>query len=145
MIKKLDLIFESVTECKEKGYSCKMSKNNVIKIYKPDAGIKKKELEDKLFTKYPPKLCDCVTLYNSDRIALIEIKCGKVTQSILKDVIEKLNNTFEILRDQKVAVTKCILLYKKFEDNQMKKLLASKRIYDQPLLAKKYENKAIDI
>ena len=145
MIEKLDFLFRSTEVCKEKTHPCKMSKKSIVKIYKPDSGIQNKKLQERLFPMHPPKLSDCVMLYSGDKLAIIEIKCGKVTKSLLNDVFEKVTNTFKILKDQEIVVTKCMLLYQRFEDNQMRKLLASKRIYGQPILGKKYENEAMDI
>lgn len=145
MISKLDLLFEASKECREKTHPCKMSKNSVNKIYKPDAGIKNTALEYKLFTTHPPSLNDCAIVYNDIKLALVEIKCGKVTNSELKSVFVKLENASKLLHHENISISKYILLYKQFENAQMKKKLATQKIYGQPLISKKYENKAIAI
>jgi len=145
MKNKLDLIFQSATECREKGYECKTSKKNVSIIYKPDAGIKDKQILKKLFRGINPKLCDCALLYNKEMLAFIEIKCGRVTNSLLKDTIEKLENSYKVVNVHDIEPSKYILLYKQFENTLMKKKIATLKIYGIPLIAKKYENKAIDI
>lgn len=145
MISKLDLLFEVSKECKEKTHPCKMSKNNINKIYKPDAGIKDAKLEYKLFTTHPPSLNDCAIIYNDTKLALVEIKCGKVTNSELKSVFVKLRNASKLLQYEDINISKYILLYKQFENVQMKKKLATQKIDGLPLISKKYENKAITI
>ncbi|WP_324172125.1 hypothetical protein [Sulfurimonas sp.] len=145
MIEKLNSIFHSATECRERGYPCAMAKKNVKKFYKPDDGIKDKDLEQKLFTEHPPMLSDCVAVYDESKVAIIEIKCAKVTNSIIKGVIKKLTNTSKIITNKEVVVTKYMLLYKKFEDKQINKILSTKRIDGKPIISKKYENKAIAI
>ena len=137
MIKKLDAIFHTATECRERGYPCAMSRKDVEKFYKPDDGIKNRELENKLFTEHPPMLSDCVAIYSKSKVAIIEIKCAKVTNSILKGVVKKLTNTSKILKNQDISVTKYMLLYKKFEDNQMSKILSTKKIDGKPIISKK--------
>jgi len=145
MINKLDSLFEVVSECKEKTHPCKMSKYSINKIYKPDSGIKKRDLEDKLFTTHPPSLNDCAIVYNEKNLVLVEIKCGRVTNSILKSVFTKLENATKLLHHEEISITKYILLYKQFDNAQMKKKLATKQIYGQPLISKKFENTAIVI
>lgn len=145
MESKLNSLFESSKECKEKTHSCKIAKNAILQIYKPDNGIKNRELEDKLFTSHPPKLCDCAIVYDKTKLALVEIKCGKVTNSLVKDVVVKLENTSKIIIYEKLDISKYILLYQRFDNAQIKKILATKKIFGQPLISKKYENKAIVI
>ena len=145
MISKLDKLFETASECKEKTHPCKMSKNRVNKIYKPDVGIKNKPLEYKLFTTHPPSLNDCAVVYDDDKLALVEIKCGKVTNSLLKDVVVKLENVSKLVNHESINISKYILLYKRFEDAQIKKKLLTLKICGQPLISKKFENQAIAI
>lgn len=145
MIAKLDLLFEESFECREKTHSCKISSQSVNKIYKPDSGIKNRELEYKLFTTHPPSLNDCAIVYNNTKLALVEIKCGRVTHSSLKSVFVKLENVSKLLKYENIDITKYILLYKQFENSQMKKKLLTQKICGQPLVSKKYENKAIVI
>ncbi len=145
MINKLDLLFHESSECREKTHPCKMSKNSVNKIYKPDSGIKNRTLEYKLFTTHPPSLNDCAIVYNKSKLALVEIKCGRVTNSTLKSVFVKLENTSKLLVHESINITKYILLYKQFDNAQIKKKLATQKIYGQPLISKKFENTAIAI
>ena len=145
MESKLNLLFETSKECREKTHRCKIAQSAVLQIYKPDNGIKNKKLENKLFTEHPPKLCDCAIIYEREKLALVEIKCGKVTKSLVKDVIAKLENTSKIIRHETLNISKYMLLYQRFDNDQIKKMLAMKKIYGQPLISKKYENTAIKI
>jgi hypothetical protein len=145
MQSKLNLLFDEARECKEKTHPCIMAKKSVVQIYKPDKGIKNSALEYTLFTNHPPKLCDCAIIYSKIKLALIEIKCGKITNSLIKDVLEKLDNTSKIIIHEKLDISKYILLYQRFDNAQIKKKLATTKIYGQPLISKKFENKAIAI
>jgi len=145
MKNKLDLIFQPARECKEKGYECKTSKKSIDSFYKPDAGIKDKQTLEKLFRGINPKLCDCALIYNQDMLAFLEIKCGRVTNSLLKDTIEKLENSYKVVNVYDIEPSKYILLYKQFENTLMKKKIATLKICGIPLIAKKYENRAIEI
>ena len=93
MNKKLDSVFHSVEECKESGHPCKMSKKNIDYIYKPDKGIKDTSIPKTLFSgKIQPKLADCVIIYNKDKLAIVEIKCGTVTKRLVNETFEKIEN-----------------------------------------------------
>ena len=95
MNKKLDSVFHSVEECKESGHPCKMSKKNIDYIYKPDKGIKDTSIPKTLFSgKIQPKLADCVIIYNKDKLAIVEIKCGTVTKRLVNETFEKIENVF---------------------------------------------------
>lgn len=145
MIEKLDRLFHSTSECREKTHPCKIAKGGVNKIYKPDSGIIDRDLEYKLFTTHPPSLNDCAIVYEKCKLALIEIKCGRVTNSELKSVFVKLENVSRLLKYVEVDITKYILLYKQFENSQMKKKLATHKVNGKPFISLKYENKAIVI
>ncbi len=145
MIEVLHTIFETVDVCKEEGHACKTHKD-AKGIFKPDAGICK-TLENDLFGGITPKLCDCVVVCQNNKCNLVEIKCGKVTQSLLKDVHEKLTNTNKIINHKMIDANKNILIYKSFKDPQIRKLINSKKYFvcGRPIIHKQYQNQAIEV
>lgn len=151
MLNKLNTIFQTSTECREKTLPCCIDKKNIEKIYKPDKGIKNKHVKSELFPNKDkdqnPKLSDCIIVYENSNVVLVEIKCGTLTKSLFKDVCEKIENTFKIVKYLDINVTKCILLYKKFDNKQIMKLFTSKSNYidGKPIIAKRYDNKAIAV
>ncbi len=149
MINNLNLLFNTENDCKEKTLPCKIDKNRVDKIYKPDSGIKNLDIKKKLFPNHKnneqPMLCDCAIIYDKTKLVLVEIKCGTVTNSLLKDVVIKLENTSKLVNHQSMNISKYILLYKKFDNTQIKKKLATLKICGQPLISKKFEKQAIAI
>ena len=147
----LDSLFHSTKNCKENEHDCKSSKKSVSKIYKPDDGIKDITLKKKLFPTYgrleQPMLCDCVIEFNNGKYGQVEIKCGKVTSSLVKDVVEKLNNCLKVVNSKHIEISKHFLIYKKFDTTQIIKLLQSEKNYidGRPIILKKYANTAIEI
>jgi hypothetical protein len=147
----LDSLFHSTTNCKENGHDCKSSNSSVSKIYKPDDGIIDITLKQKLFPTYgrleQPMLCDCVIEFNDGKYGQVEIKCGKVTSSLVKDVVKKLNNCLKVVKSKKIKISKHLLIYKKFDEQQTRKLftLTKNKIEGKPIILKEYKNKAIEI
>jgi len=151
MSEALDSLFYSVDDCKEKNLPCKSVNKDVENIYKPDAGIKDIELKKKLFPNYgeleQPKLCDCIVEFNNATHTQIEIKCGKVTNSLAKDVVIKLKNSLKVVKDKNINISKNILIFKKFHEIQTRKFFTlSKNFIDgKPIILKEYKNKAVEI
>lgn len=151
MSEALDSLFNSVSDCKEKDFPCKSVKKDVENIYKPDDGIKDIELKKKLFPNYgeleQPKLCDCIIEFNNGIHIQVEIKCGKVTNSLAKDVVIKLKNSLTVVNAKGINVSKNILIFKKFHEQQTRKFftLSKNFIQGKPIILKEYKNKAIEI
>ena len=151
MSEALDGLFDSVDECKEKNHPCKSAKKNVHSIYKPDAGIKDIELKKRLFPNYgeleQPMLCDCIVEFNDGTHIQVEIKCGKVTNSLAKDVVIKLKNSLKVVNDKSIDISKNILIFDKFHEQQTRKFftLSKNFIQGKPIILKEYKNKAIEI
>jgi hypothetical protein len=147
----LDSLFHSTTNCREDGHDCRSSSSSVSNIYKPDDGIIDITLKQELFPTYgrleQPKLCDCVIEFNDGTYSQVEIKCGKVTSSLVADVVEKLNNCLKVVKSKNIEISKHFLIYKKFDTTQIIKLLQSKKNYidGKPIILKKYTNTAIEI
>ena len=147
----LDSLFDSASDCKEKNLPCRSVKKNIKKIYKPDKGIKDIELKQKLFPSYgefeQPKLCDCIIEFNNGTHTQVEIKCGKVTNSLAKDVVKKLKNSLDVLNAKDIDVSKNILIFKKFHEQQTRKffILSKNFIEGKPIILKEYKNKAVEI
>lgn len=143
MINALNIIFHPSSECKDN--SCKISKNNIKQLYKPDLGIKDSTLQNSIFGSSVPSLCDCLIVHIDDKITLLEIKCGTVTNHILKEIIIQISNVYKILENQGISVNKCVFICKKFSDTMVKKRLLNERIKNIPLTHKIYSTNAIDI
>jgi hypothetical protein len=146
MNRKLDSVFHSVEECKESGHPCKMSKKNIDYIYKPDKGIKDTSILKTLFSgKIQPKLSDCVIIYNKDRLAIVEIKCGTVTKRLVNETFEKIENVFKILKHKDLNPTKILLVYSKYDDSKLRQYVQGKSFFGLRIIDKKYENNALEI
>ncbi len=144
----LDSIFSTASECKESGHKCAINKSSVSKIYKPDLGIKDDNLKKEVFGNIAqPSLCDCAVVYSSDKLALLEIKCGKVTKKLLEEILKQLKNTYEIIKRKHIKVTKFMFICEKFDSSQTKKLLTSTKykVDGKELIARIYKNQAINI
>lgn len=139
MKNKLKILFDEVQECKEN--KCKIAKQNIDFIVKPDNGLKNEQLQIKLFGNIMPKLCDCII--KTDKLALLEIKCGKVTFHILKEIKEQLKNVMMILQDQEISFDRIIFIYDSLDNNKLKQQLGM--IYNIRLEAIQYNNKALCI
>jgi hypothetical protein len=151
MSNELDHLFHRANNCQEKGHNCKSSKQDVKTIYKPDDGIKDIDLKNELFPNYnnldQPKLCDCVIEFNDDTYIQVEIKCGKMTSSLVKAVVEKLNNCLKVVKSKDIEIKKHLLIFKKFDEQQTRKLftLNKCKIEGKPIILKEYKNEAIKI
>lgn len=142
----LDSIFYRAEGCKESGHPCKVSKQNINFIYKPDSGIKDKSIIQSLFHGNPqPKLSDCVIIYNKDKLAILEIKCGKVTKRLIDEVFEKIENIIKILKYKKLNPTKILLIYSKYDDTKLRQYVQSKKIFNLKIIDKQYKNIALEI
>ena len=98
---------EIVEECKE--YKCKINKQNIKTIYKPDKGIKKN------IPNITDKLCDCIIECEDGKIVIVEILCGTLTYKEYKDKLEQLKNCIKIVKHcyKFKTIKKVILLYSK--------------------------------
>lgn len=140
----LDSLFNKASECKDNG--CKISKKEITSIYKPDLGLKDKILKGELFgSVQQPKFCDCLILKNDNTITLLEIKCGTVTNHILKEIIEQIENVYRVLDKKEILVNRCIFICKKFDSPMIKKKLLNLKIKKLPLMHEIYINTAIEI
>lgn len=146
MNKKLVTLFYSVEECKESGHPCKISKKNIDYIFKPDMGIKDKSIITTLFYgTLQPKLSDCVIIYNKNKLAIVEIKCGKVTKRLIDETFEKIENVFKILKHIDLNPTKILLVYSKYDDSKLRQYVQGKIFSGLRIIDKKYENSALEI
>jgi len=125
MMPNLDLedIFEEVDKCSEN--SCKVNRKNIKKVFKPDAGFKNKSVKNKLFGNGSYKICDCVVLCDNDDLIIIEILCGTLTHSELKEKKEQLENCCKVLKhiNKEDKIKKVFLLYKKLVSSNQQPLL----------------------
>lgn len=143
MIKTLNLIFQTSPECRDN--ACKIVKKEIKQIFKPDLGIKDATLKSSLFGSSEPSLCDCVIVHFDDKITLLEIKCGTVTNHILKEIVIQISNVYKVLENQGININKCMFICKKFSDSMVKKRLISERIKNVPLSHKIFSTVAIEI
>ncbi len=139
----LDSLFETSNECKDN--ACKIDKRDVLNIYKPDLGLKDFQVKKSLFASLEPKLCDCIIVNSNKKILLMEIKCGTVTNRLLKEIIEQLTNVYKILESKKINIHKCVFICKKFSDTMVKKRLLKEKIKAIPLTHKIFQKTAIKI
>ncbi len=138
MKSKLDTLFYEVEECKEN--KCKIDKKDITFIFKPDNGLKNAVLQKELFGD-APKLCDCII--KKEKLILLEIKCGKVTFRILKEIKEQLGNVTKILNNQDISFDRIVFIYDSLDNAKLKHtfgMIASTR-----LEAIQYKSKAIKI
>lgn len=143
---KIETLFHIVDKCKEDGHKCSLDKMDINFIFKPDKGIKDKTILNKLFINCPqPKLSDCVVIYNTDKVGIIEIKCGKVTKRLIDDTVEKIKNVYTILKEKDILPDKLVLIYKSFDNVKLRQYLQSKKVFNQLIIEKKFSNKAIKI
>jgi len=151
MSNSLDSLFDSVKRCKEEGHPCVVDNKNIKNIYKPDSGINDSKAKKDIFPNCEeakqPKLCDCVLELKNSKVYLVEIKCGEVTSSLVKQVHEKLSNTLKLVKYKNISISKSILMYKKFNNVKVRQMFESKKYYIQnhPIRYEVYKNKAIAI
>lgn len=134
--KELSKIFHEVDNCKES--KCSVNKKDIDFIFKPDKGIKDKELSKKLLQ---PKLCDCVI--QKDGLILLELKCRKITTSILEEIKEQLLNVANILKDKNIDFDRAIFIYDRLDNNKMKQRMP--KILSKRLEYIQFKNKAITL
>lgn len=140
----LDTIFHTFTECKEN--TCKINKKDVKRIYKPDLGIKDSKLKKEIFGHTTqPALCDCIILKEDNTTVILEIKCGTVTNHILKEIITQIENVYKILEYKKITINKCMFICKKLDSAMVKKKLLTTKIKKLPLAHKVFTKDAIAI
>ncbi len=130
-------VFNVESNCSE--HSCKINKKNIKVIYKPDNGFIKKSIEIALFPTGKYKICDCIIVCNNDDLIIVEILCGKLTSTELKEKKEQLENCCKVTKYLSVfeKVKKIVLLYDKLESPRkqpmLKKALISARVCTMPL------------
>jgi len=137
----LNTLFEEVKECKEN--KCIVDKQNIEYIYKPDNGLKNSKIQKELFGTVIPKLCDCIV--KKEDLILLEIKCGKVTNRILKEIIEQLTNVAKILNTANISFNKVVFIYDSFDNAKLRQTIINTQIYGKRLLNIQFKNKAVEI
>ncbi|MDC0933349.1 hypothetical protein OAR97_05820 [Arcobacteraceae bacterium] len=137
----LNTLFEEVKECKEN--KCVLDKKDIEYIYKPDYGLKDLAIHKQLFGTITPKLCDCII--KKENLILLEIKCGKVTNRILKEIIEQLTNVAKILNTVNLSFDKVIFIYDSLDNAKLRQTIINKNIYGKRLLNIQFKNKAVEI
>lgn len=109
-------------------------------------GIKDKSIITTLFYgTLQPKLSDCVIIYNKNKLAIVEIKCGKVTKRLIDETFEKIENVFKILKHIDLNPTKILLVYSKYDDSKLRQYVQGKIFSGLRIIDKKYENSALEI
>ena len=137
----LSTLFEEVQDCKEN--RCILNRRDIEFIFKPDNGLKNQSLKNAIFGHQEPKLCDCII--KRDAIVLLEIKCGKITKSILKEIIEQLENVAKILQHVQIHFARVLFIYDSFENNKLKQTITNKIILGKRLEYIQFQNQAISI
>lgn len=138
----LSSIFNASDKCKEN--ECIINKKDIEYIYKPDLGIKDPNIKKSIFGHIvQPSLCDCII--KKKNLILLEIKCGKITKSILKEIREQLENVAKILKHISINFDKVLFIYKSLDSIQLKKEIAKIQIGNKTLKGLKYDNKALEI
>jgi hypothetical protein len=138
--KNLNYIFHEEKNCKENKLS--INKKGIKFIFKPDKGIKNKELQKELFPNEElPKLCDCII--QKDDLILLELKYEMITNSILKDIEQQLLNVGKILKKKNINFDRAVFIYHRLDNSKMKQVISKKLILDKRLEYFKFENKAI--
>jgi len=137
----LDTLFEEVKECKEN--KCVLNKQDIKYIYKPDNGLKDIKVQKELFGIVKPKLCDCII--KKEDLILLEIKCGKVTNRILKEIVEQLTNVAKILNTVNISFNKVVFVYDSFDNTKLRQTIINTKIYGKRLLNVQFKNKALEI
>ncbi|MBN2825105.1 MAG: hypothetical protein JXQ76_07280 [Campylobacterales bacterium] len=136
MPKRLDELFYTSTQCKE--HNCKVERQNIKQIYKPDKGFLDKQVAQKLFGS-ENKICDCIIECENEQIIIVEILCGKLTQSEIKDKKIQLENCCKVVKhiEKYECIKKIILFYDKLESSKkqpmIKKALINQRICNKAL------------
>lgn len=144
MSKALNDIFFTSNECKDN--ACKLDRKGIKTIYKPDLGIKDVKLKKEVFgSVLNPQLCDCIIIKKDDNLTILEIKCGTVTNHLLKEIIVQITNVYKLLEKKGITVNRCMFICKKFSDALVKKRLIKERIKGIPLTHKVYTKNAIEI
>ncbi len=139
---KLDTLFHSSDKCQDN--ECTINKKDIEYIFKPDLGIKDQTTKKAIFGHtVQPSLCDCII--KKDKLILLEIKCGKVTKSILKEIKEQLDNVAKVLKHNSINFDQVLFLYKSLDTNQLKKEIVKIGIGNKTLRGKEYQNKAVEI
>jgi len=131
-------VFNVSSSCAE--HNCKINKKNIKTIYKPDYGFINKSIETILFPTGKYKICDCIIVCDNNDLIIVEILCGKLTSTELKEKKEQLENCCKVTQHLSVfnKVKKIVLLYKKLESPRkqpmLKKALISSRVCSMPLI-----------
>ncbi len=138
---KLQKLFKEIEDCKEN--KCILNKKNIKYMFKPDDGLKDESIKKAIFGYKNPKLCDCII--KIENIVILEIKCGKITKSILNEIIEQLDNVAKILKYVDIKFSKVIFIYDSFENNKLKQTIINKLIQGKRLEYVQYKNKAVEL
>ncbi len=129
-------VFNAKDQCKEG--KCKVNKQNIKKIFKPDDGFLDSQLEKRLFSS-SYKICDCIIVCNNNKIVIVEILCGKLTYREYKEKYEQLENCHKVVKNKGLEdkIKKIVLHYQKLEDSRrnplFRKKLLNPKIYGMKL------------
>ena len=112
--------FSSIFNKKEKcsDGDCKVNRENIKTIFKPDDGFLDNSLQNKLFPSNSYKICDCIIICNNDNIIIVEILCGKLTYSEYKEKSKQLENCYKVIASQNLEqkIQKIVIQYKRLEN-----------------------------
>jgi len=111
-------IFNTIDVCKEN--RCKIDRQNIKMIYKPDSGFLDTKLRQKLFPSNSYKICDCIVICKTGNIVIVEILCGKLTYREYKEKCEQLENCCKVVNHLglKPKITKIVLIYQSRESDK---------------------------
>jgi hypothetical protein len=134
-------IFHETEKCKE--HQCKINNQNIKKIFKPDNGFIDTTIENNIFSSRPYKICDCIVVCQNDSLIIVEILCGKLTYTELKEKKEQLENCCKVAKNICSAekIKKIVLLYNSLESPrkqpQLRKALLNTKICNLQLVHSK--------
>lgn len=135
-------IFSIEERCSD--LDCNINRKNVKKIFKPDNGLKDKNLLKELFenefhTGNQPNMCDCIIECDDSNLFIIEILCGTLDHTEFKRKNKQLKNCCLVAKHKnlKDRVKKIVLLYKRLDTQkspQLRKALLNPKICDKNLI-----------
>ena len=138
----LNNIFHEVENCKENKLS--IDQKDIKFRFKPDKGIKDKQLQNELFPNMEdPKLCDCII--QKDNLIIIELKYETITESVFKTIEEKLLNVGKILQEKDINFHRAILIYHRLDSTKRQQLMAKTSILGKQVKCYKFKNKAFKL
>lgn len=115
--------------CRENG--CKIDRNGILSVFSPeDGGLQNYQILSEIGTSDGNyKACDCIILCENGDIFIIEILCGKLTESELKDKEKQIENCQKIIKllSLNLYLKLSFIVYKKRDKNSLsEKVLTGK-------------------